>query len=175
MNREILNEDYKILGLDEDATLHEARRAYHKLKTLYGESSLATYSLMTAEQREEKLDRIERAYMRIAREIDSRAATRPLPFNSGESGPPGPQEPGEKIGAYLKRCRENLGLTLKDVAGRTRVRTTYLENIEAENLAGLPAPVYLRGFVLEFARALDLPDPESISDAFLELLKKESE
>ena len=173
MSQEIINEDYKLLGLDENATLHEARRAYHRLKTLYAEGSLATYSLMTAEQREEKLDRIERAYMRIAREIDSRSAPKGSQVNMDEAGPPGPPGPGESIGAYLKRCRTNLGLTLKDVASRTRVRTTYLENIEKEKLADLPAPVYLRGFVLEFARMLDLPDPESITNAYLKLLEKE--
>ena len=175
MSHELLKEDYKLLGLDKNATLHEARRAYHKLKTLYAEGSLATYSLMTTEQREEKLDRIERAYMRIAREIDSRSSTRATPFLYEEAGPPGPPEPGEGLGAYLKRCRENLGLTLKDVAGRTRVRTTYLENIEKENLANLPAPVYLRGFVLEFAKVLDVPDPESITNAYLKLLSREEE
>ena len=61
------------------------------------------------------------------------------------------------------------------MAARTRIRTTYLEHIENERLADLPAPVYLRGFVLEFARVLGLPNPESTAAAYLELLEEEEE
>ena len=70
----------------------------------------------------------------------------------------------------VKPCckrRENLGYTLKDIAERTRVRTGYLESIEAENFKNLPAPVYIRGFIFEFARVLGIPEPQKISEAFL--------
>ncbi len=173
MNQESLSKDYKLLNLDENATAKEARLAYHRMKALYAEGSLATYSLITAEQRDEMLDDIERAYMRISREIDSHLPTPESPVSPEDAAPPGPPEPHENIGAYLKRRREDLGLTLRDVAAKTRVRTTYLEYIENQRLADLPAPVYLRGFVLEFARVLGLPDPESITAAYLELINEE--
>ena len=172
----------KILGrplafyfdLDKNATPQEARRAYHRMKALYAEGSLATYSLMPADQREEMLDRIERAYMRISRDITSRLPTPESPVSPENAAKPEPPVPGQSIGAYLKNRREDLGLTLRDVANRTRVRTTYLEHIENERLSDLPAPVYLRGFVLEFARVLGLPDPESITATYLELVKEEN-
>jgi hypothetical protein len=170
-----LSKDYKLLDLDENPTPQEARRAYHKMKALYAEGSLATYSLMTGDEREEMLDNIERAYMRISREVTSRLTTPEAPVSPENAAAPVPLEPGESIGTYLKRRREELGLTLRDVAARTRIRTTYLEHIENERLADLPAPVYLRGFVLEFARVLGLPNPESTAAAYLELLKEEEE
>jgi hypothetical protein len=173
LNRDLLSKDYKLLGLDENATSQDARRAYHRMKALYAESSLATYSLMPVEEREEKLDAIERAYMRISREIDSQSGTPRSPLVPEEAMPPDPPEPGENIGAYLKRCREDRGLTLRDIAARTRIRTTYLEHIENNRLSNLPATVYLRGFVLEFARVLELPDPESITAAYLKLIEEE--
>ena len=175
MIRDVLTKDYKLLDLDKDATAHEARRAYHRMKALYAEGSLATYSLMTAEQRDEMLDRIERAYMRITREMESRLSTNASFLFPEDAPPPDPPEPGESIGAYLKRCRVHLGLTLKDVAVRTRIRTTYLQHIENERLSDLPAPVYLRGFVLEFARVLELPDPESITNDYMKLAEEEDE
>jgi flagellar biosynthesis protein FlhG len=173
LSQDTLSKDYKLLDLDDNATSQEARRAYHRMKALYAEGSLATYSLLTVEERDKILDNIERAYMRISREIDSHLPTPESPVSPDNAAPPGPPEPDESIGAYLKRRRENLGLTLRDVAAKTRVRTTYLEHIENERLSDLPAPVYLRGFVLEFARVLGLPDPESITADYLELIDKE--
>jgi len=173
LTRDTLEKDYKLLNLDLNATAQEARRAYHRMKALYSEGSLATYSLMTSGERDEMLDRIERAYMRISMNIEPPSQTPGPSLFPEEAAPPAPPEPGESIGAYLKRCRQNLGLTLRDIASRTRVRTTYLEHIENERLSDLPAPVYLRGFVLEFARILDLPDPESITAAYLKLIDEE--
>jgi flagellar biosynthesis protein FlhG len=175
LSQDTLNKEYKLLGLDKNATAQEVQRAYHRMKALYSEGSLATYSLMTTNQRNEMLNSIERAYMRISREIGSYLPTPETPISPEDIGPPDPPEPGISIGTYLKHRRENLGLTLREVAAKTRVRTTYLENIENERLSDLPAPVYLRGFVLEFARVLGLPDPESITTAYLELIEEEDE
>lgn len=173
MTRDPLDMAYELLDLDEKATAQEALRAYHRKKALYSEGSLATYSLMTGKQREEMLDNIERAYMRISQKIESRTKT-PETFDSPEAERLSAlQGESESIGSYLKRRREDLGLTLRDVAARTRIRTTYLSHIEGERLTELPAPVYLRGFVLEFARVLDIPDPETITSAYLQLLDKE--
>lgn len=174
MSRDTLGRDYKLLDLKEGATAQEVRRAYHRKKTLYAEGSLATYSLLTPEQREEMLDKIERAYMRISRDIQSRLPTPEAPVSPESAPAPAPLRPGESLGAYLKQRREDLGLTLRDIANSTRIRTTYLEHIENERLVDLPAPVYLRGFVLEFARVLGLPDPESITAAYLEMAKEEN-
>ena len=75
MSQDTLSKDYKLLDLDDNATSQEARRAYHRMKALYAEGSLATYSLLTVEERDKILDNIERAYMRISREIDSHLPT----------------------------------------------------------------------------------------------------
>lgn len=170
-----LSQDYKLLGLDEDATDQEARRAYHRLKALYADSSLATYSLLTAEQREEMLDNIERAYMRVSKEIGSRSRDNRVQKSLEELPTLADFQHGQSIGGYLKRCRENRGMTLRDVSKETKIRTTYLEQIENEELSALPAPVYLRGFVLEFARVLGLPDPEAITAIYLDLIQEENE
>ena len=132
-------------------------------------------SLMAPEERNEMLDNIERAYMRISREIESRSPQRRPDDLSREYDHPSPPENGESIGAYLKHRREHLGLTLRDIASRTRIRTTFLEHIENGRLSDLPAPVYLRGFVLEFAKVLDLPNPEMIADAYLKPEEEEDE
>jgi hypothetical protein len=168
MTRKATPEDYMILHLTDGATADEAKRAYHKMKALYSESSLATYSLMEDEQRTEVLHKIEMAYMHISQDLreEAVAATPTLPFDSSDqAAAPGPSD---RIGPYLRQRRESLGYTINDVARRTRVRSTYLEQIENEQFKDLPATVYLRGFVLEYARLLGLPDPEKITRRFLD-------
>ncbi len=172
MSRE---EDYRALGLAEGATPEEVRRAYHRMKALYAEGSLGTYNLMMPEERENKLDEIERAYMRLSSESHPSGDFSQQPLSPELAPPPDPPAPGEGLGIYLKRCRENLGLTLKDVAAKTRIRTTYLEHIEREDLTDLPAPVYLRGFILEYARLLNLTNPEEVAAAYLRLLQEGKE
>jgi hypothetical protein len=161
-------EDYRILELSEGTTTDEARQAYHRKRALYSESSLATYSLMEDEERAEILHRIDMAYMRISRDLreETTLSDALLPFDSSdEAVPPGPDD---RIGPFLRQRRESLGYTINDVARRTRIRSTYLEHIENEQFNDLPAPVYLRGFVLEYVRLLGLPESEKIARRFLD-------
>ena len=43
---ETLMQSYEVLGLNENASMREVEQAYHDLRDLYGEESLATYSLL---------------------------------------------------------------------------------------------------------------------------------
>ncbi len=60
-------------------------------------------------------------------------------------------------GEFLKRVREYRGIGIEELSEYTKISKTYLNNIEAENYERLPAAVYLRGFVVQVARALKLP------------------
>lgn len=169
--------DYKTLGLEKNATEEEVSKAYERMKALYSQSSLATYSLLSDKERNEMLDRIEQAYLRLSRELSRRE---PLPLFEPRGTEVAPEPVGEEIpenglGGYLKRRREDLGLTLKVIATKTRIRSTHLESIEEEKLKDLPAPVYLRGFLIEFAKALDVKDPEGLAARYLALFKENGE
>ncbi len=59
-------------------------------------------------------------------------------------------------GAALRAFREARGVSLRDIAQSTKISLRYLEYIESDRFDGLPAPVYLRGFVQEYARAAGL-------------------
>jgi len=163
-------EDYELLGLNKESTgSTEAANAYERMKALYSPSSLATYSLMTEEEREETLQKIERAYLHISRDI-SRGESLPLfepPSRVVIRSDTGEEFPVDAIGSYIRRRREDMGLTLKDISRITRIRSTYLESIEREAYDLLPAPVYLRGFLIEFSKALDFPDPEDLASRYL--------
>jgi cytoskeleton protein RodZ len=63
----------------------------------------------------------------------------------------------EGFGASLRRRREELGLSLDDVAASTRIRKTYLQALEDENLQALPGGTYAVGFLRIYAGQLGLP------------------
>jgi cytoskeleton protein RodZ len=67
--------------------------------------------------------------------------------------------PVEPVGAYLRDMRERRGISLDEVSRRTRVPARYLEALEGDRFADLPAPVFVRGFVRAYCQALgELPD-----------------
>jgi len=72
----------------------------------------------------------------------------------------------EFTGALLQALREAKGLTLKDIAGRTRIGAGHLHNIEVEAFDLLPERVFLRGFLLSYARELKL-DAARVADTYL--------
>jgi cytoskeletal protein RodZ len=53
------------------------------------------------------------------------------------------------------------------VADETKISTLQLEKLETESYTGLPAAVYVRGFIIQYARFLDLPDPETLASHYL--------
>ncbi|OYY70179.1 MAG: hypothetical protein B7Y44_04210 [Sphingomonadales bacterium 28-55-16] len=73
------------------------------------------------------------------------------------------------VGELLKSVREQLGMTLPDVAAKTRVPMRHLEAIEQSQFGALPGQTYTVGFVRSYARALDLEDTAIINALRIEL------
>ncbi len=69
-------------------------------------------------------------------------------------------------GELLRRVRESYGLSLQQVAERTRITRIHLENVEADRYDRLPTTVYLRGILVNLARELRL-DPARVSKTYL--------
>ena len=142
----------------------ELSRTYRERRELFGEGSLATHGLLSEEERTAQLARLESRYT----ERMSRAR---LP----RVGSPAAAEPAlppldlDHPGLYLKRCREQLGLTLRAVYERTRLGT--LEAIEREAFELLPAEPYLSRHVAEYARALGVRDAEALASGMLRLAR----
>lgn len=71
------------------------------------------------------------------------------PDQSKPSGEPG-------VGFLLKQAREAAGVSLADVAARLKLSMRQLEAIEADDFQSLPGPIFVRGFVRNYARFLAL-------------------
>lgn len=72
-------------------------------------------------------------------------------------------------GEMLRRVRESRGLTLQQIADRTKVTRRHLESIECDRYPMLPAPVYLRGIIMSLAKELRL-DGQKVARSYLEMM-----
>ncbi len=68
------------------------------------------------------------------------------------------------VGERLREAREAQGLSLEDIAARTRIPTRHLESIEKSEWGRLPAPTYSVGFAKSYATAIGL-DRSEIGEA----------
>ena len=65
-----------------------------------------------------------------------------------------------RTGDRLRLAREAAGLSLADVATRTRITQRHLAAIEKSDFSGLPGRTYVTGFARAYARAVELPEAE---------------
>lgn len=69
----------------------------------------------------------------------------------------------ESVGQYLRRQREERGMSIEELARATRVPAAHLERIEGDQFDELPGEVFARGFLKSYARAVELPDDEVLA------------
>lgn len=68
------------------------------------------------------------------------------------------------FGQALKREREMRGVSLRDIAVRTKISVRFLEAIENDAWQKLPPGVFSRAFVREYARELGLDEKKVLTD-----------
>jgi transcriptional regulator with XRE-family HTH domain len=77
-----------------------------------------------------------------------------------------PQPPSSELASFgeeLRREREIRGISLKEIADATKISKRFLDAIERNDHKTLPAPVFTRGFVREYARYLGLNSDEMVN------------
>jgi len=84
---------------------------------------------------------------------------------SGEA----PRAADSRAAALLRDAREEQGLSLADIAARTRIPIRQLKVIESGAFASLPSRTYAIGFARTYARALDLDEDKVMAAVRAEL------
>ena len=160
---------YELLELSHRATREQIQRAYQHAKKTFSEGSLAAHSLFTREDRQQLLGRIEQAY-RVLSDESSRSQYDQEIALTGNTANPAKitstqlQDPSHFLtalpepltGKALKNIREHLGISLQDIALRTRIHLPYLQYIEEDRIEKLPHEVYLRGYLAQYAQVMGL-------------------
>ena len=169
---------YEALNVERGASHEALEKAYQHNLAVYDEAGVATYSLLDGDQRRSARVRIEEAYRVLSdpalREAyDAEQALRRAASGTVDAaGRPRPVTlPDPVTGADLKRFRESRGVTLAKIASDSKVGKRTFEDIEGDRFERLPAPVYVRGFLQEYARAVGL-DPRKTADSFVARLPR---
>ncbi len=171
MSRDEFKKHFETLELTTEASLSEVKKSYHLLKDLYSGTSIVTMSVedeISDGEKTEILNRIETAYLKLLNffQEDPTAPGRAERIISGEDFQDALSEITSFSGPALKQIREKLNIGLHEIALVTKIQIQYLEKIEEENYAALPAEVYTRGFVTAYAKHLSL-DPKKVADDFM--------
>jgi cytoskeleton protein RodZ len=67
------------------------------------------------------------------------------------------------VGVFLRELRARRGVSLEEIARKTRVASRYLEALEADAYDQLPAPVFVRGFIRAYCQTLGEPPEEALA------------
>lgn len=97
------------------------------------------------------------------------AARTPAPSAVEDDSPELTKEIVDEIdwrGGFLRRIRESRRISVEEIADFTKVKRTYVDAIENEEFDRLPAPVFVRGFIIQIAKMLRLPH-DKVSTAFM--------
>jgi flagellar biosynthesis protein FlhG len=143
----------------------ELDRAYRHRRALFSDESLATHGLLSDDERRAQLARLDTSYAERVVGVNERLLG--APPSPDRTLPPADFE---QPGAYLRRCREFLGLEIRDLFQRTRLSS--LDHIERERWEALPPEPYLRGHVLEYARALGVRDADALAASFVDRYRR---
>ncbi len=75
------------------------------------------------------------------------------------------------LGTYLQEARNTRGIDLREAAQQTRISIQYLKALEAEDFSKLPGEVFVRGFLKNYGKFLNLDESE-VMKRYAELRQK---
>jgi flagellar biosynthesis protein FlhG len=187
---------YELLEVPPTASFEDIRRANRRIRDIYGAESVAISGLYDPASLEAVHRRLDLSYTTLMdaakrKEYDMELfpdgvpmPVTPPPLHADVPAP----RPAAKVddpvtlavrppmpeispvtefsGGLLRQIREAIGIELREIAERSKIGMAYLSAIEGEVFTKLPAAVYVRGFLAEYARALGL-DGERVKQTYL--------
>jgi cytoskeleton protein RodZ len=90
-----------------------------------------------------------------------RTVLRPPPWDKAAEA-----DSGSSFGTWLRRQREAREISLREIAERTKISMRYLQAMEDDRFEVLPAPVFAKGFLREYARYVGL-SPDDVVNHYL--------
>ncbi|MBA3454680.1 MAG: helix-turn-helix domain-containing protein [Deltaproteobacteria bacterium] len=186
---------YEMLEVPPTASFEDIRRANRRIRDIYGGESIAISGLYDPASLEAVHRRLDLAYttlMDAAKRKDYDMELFPdgvpMPVSVPSQSDALPTRPPAKVddpatmvarppmpdvsphtefsGPLLRQIREAIGIELREIAEKSKIGMAYLVALEGEVWSKLPAAVYVRGFLAEYARAVGL-DGERVKQTYL--------
>jgi flagellar biosynthesis protein FlhG len=183
---------YEGLGVSRGASDEDVRRAAKRMRETFAEGSLPITALVWGADLTREQARIDEAHDTLLDPIRRRAYDlSTFPEAALASQPPrrvrSDGQASELLllqgelareihsetqfsGALLQKVRESLGVEIAEIAAKTKIAVGHLRAIEQDAFHELPALVYTRGFVHEFAKFLRL-DPTQVVRTYLKRMR----
>lgn len=171
---------YELLDIPPHATNMDIIHAYRRAKLAFQEDSLAAYGLFSDHDMEDLRELIDLAYQTLSdpekrREYDAARhlqTSKTRKADGPDGSAPHLQQASTSIdqridsattfpGSFLREIRESKNVSLQSIAEHTRISKQYLTAIEDEAQSEFPEPVYLKGYLRQYARELGL-DAEAV-------------
>lgn len=165
------DEALKILELIEEAytilSNPDKRRQYNSVR------GIAQESQETSAQRQQNQTANEFAQSREPSEINKIMAKKRygLEYQEDADFEKEIEQCEEFSGEFLLKIRNYKNVDIVRLAEMTKISKTHLLYIEQEDIAKMPAAVYIRGFVYQYAKCLKL-NPDFVANSYLNRLKK---
>jgi len=178
---------YELLEVYPGASDEEVRRALKQIREWFGADGLAVRGVCGDDERERYQKLAEEAHANLLdkskrRQYDRTKYPDGVP-SSSERQPhdrdsiagtvaathdslPKTELTDDQVvdGTFLGSIRRERNVELIDISNRTKISTGYLRAIEEEKFEDLPAAVFTRGFVTEFARFLKIDSNRAVRD-----------
>ena len=146
----------------EDWDLAAAQAALDEVREADGDASARVCGLF-AQVAEARGDNDE-ARMWANRAAQAWLSARGASLSSMEARAVTVRQSGRNPGDAVVAARRHAGLSARELSLRTRIGLRYLLAIEQFDVADLPRAVYLRGYLREIARALEIDAPSLVQD-----------
>lgn len=154
----------ELIGTPEDADPTAIRQEWRRLWDGLRRESNFTQRILPTELREGLLAQLEVANQTV----QSWLSQMETPRLSASRAAPAHDSP---VARELQRHRALKGISVRDLSLRSRIGLRYLEAIEAFEIDALPREVYLRGYLREIARALEM-DPDALVESYFDELHR---
>ncbi len=182
---------YDLLEVMPSASFEDIRRANRRIRDVYGAESIAIAGLYDPASLEAVHRRLDLAYTTLMdaakrKEYDAELFPDGIPMPPAALPTAVPTDPRDReaaavlrppmpdigpksefSGPVLRQIREAAGIELRELSERSKIGMGYLAALEGEQWHKLPAPVYVRGFLVEYARILGLPGVR-VKETYLE-------
>ncbi|OFZ28568.1 MAG: hypothetical protein A2622_05605 [Bdellovibrionales bacterium RIFCSPHIGHO2_01_FULL_40_29] len=155
----MIDEAFAVLGNDAYRNIYEKRRQANT----FSESDLS-------------IDAIKEASQKLFNESTSKktfelSATNHTPYDLDEAFEEEIENQLLWDGNFLKKVREYKNVSIEILNEKTKINTWYIHALEKMDANNLPAPVFVRGYVIQIARYLNLDD-KFVADSYMKLYKK---
>jgi curved DNA-binding protein CbpA len=169
-----IEEAYSILGFPEKRREYDRLRGYNQNASVQKQNRDQIYTVQSVESRvKDAIIYEDYGSNLIEAKVSKLTALKKfgLEFNEDNEMDKKIRECSEFTGPFLKQIREYKNVTIERMAEMTRISKTQITSIENEDIPKLPADVYVRGYVYQYAKVLKL-NPDQVAASYLLHFKK---